>query len=163
MKQIGTKQFDSNDVMSLHRDMTAIKTLDETSTDWSSRTWWQPSFFSNTFHLFSTLCSERSLMMVQSTKCAYGPFCQLNPILRYCINRSRSLLTYCIQVNAYSHFDNIEPLNKDGDLYLSELMRRYIIYHIWILSLQICYQKLDNHPRSKNDRILILMNTLNNK
>ena len=31
MKQIGTKQFNSNDVMSLHRDMTAGKTLNETS------------------------------------------------------------------------------------------------------------------------------------
>ena len=31
MKQIGTKQFNSNDVMSLHRDMTAVKTLNETS------------------------------------------------------------------------------------------------------------------------------------
>ena len=30
MKQIGTKQFNSNDVMSLHRDMTAVKTLNET-------------------------------------------------------------------------------------------------------------------------------------
>ena len=30
MKQIGTKQFNSNDGMSLHRDMTAVKTLNET-------------------------------------------------------------------------------------------------------------------------------------
>ena len=30
MKQIGTKQFNSNDVMSLHRDMTAVKTPNET-------------------------------------------------------------------------------------------------------------------------------------
>ena len=30
MKQIGTKQFNSNDVMSLHQDMTAVKTLNET-------------------------------------------------------------------------------------------------------------------------------------
>ena len=32
MKQIGTKQFNSNDVMSLHRDMTAVKTPNETKT-----------------------------------------------------------------------------------------------------------------------------------
>ena len=31
MKQICTKQFNSNDVMSLHRDMTAVKTPNETS------------------------------------------------------------------------------------------------------------------------------------
>ena len=30
MKQIGTQQFNSNDGMSLHRDMTAVKTLHET-------------------------------------------------------------------------------------------------------------------------------------
>ena len=30
MKQIGTKQFNSNDVMYLHRDMTAVKTPNET-------------------------------------------------------------------------------------------------------------------------------------
>ena len=30
MKQICTKQFNSNDVMSLHRDMTAVKTPNET-------------------------------------------------------------------------------------------------------------------------------------
>ena len=30
MKQLCTKQFNSNDVMSLHRDMTAVKTPNET-------------------------------------------------------------------------------------------------------------------------------------
>ena len=30
MKQIGTKRFNSNDIMSLHRDMTAVKTPNET-------------------------------------------------------------------------------------------------------------------------------------
>ena len=30
MKQIGTKQLNFNDVMSLHRDMTVVKTLNET-------------------------------------------------------------------------------------------------------------------------------------
>ena len=30
MKQIGTKQLNPNDAMSLHRDMTAVKTLNET-------------------------------------------------------------------------------------------------------------------------------------
>ena len=30
MKQIGTKQFNSNDVLSLHRNMTAVKALNET-------------------------------------------------------------------------------------------------------------------------------------
>ena len=30
MKQIGTKELSSNDVMSLHRDMTAVETLNET-------------------------------------------------------------------------------------------------------------------------------------